>query len=87
MELIYINMLGQYLYNWGHLLDQAANTSIGGDPRMTLSARMGRDIKAGRCRVCSFVCGVLDLFQKDHCAKAWRSDETPINSDMQVTKE
>lgn len=77
----------QYLFNLAHLLlDQLPNTLLGGDPRMTLSGRMGRNIAQGRCRVCSFICRVLSLLDTDHCARAWRLEQT-INAELQVAKE
>ena len=81
----YLKALGKYLVNWLHLADQTLNTLLAGDPRMTLSARMGRDIAAGRCWLCRPFCSLLNLFERDHCAKAWEGDETPINASMQVT--
>ena len=82
-----IRVIWQYFVNWAHLLDQALNTALGGDPRMTLSARMGRDIARGRCVLCRPVCGLLNLIQRDHCARAWAGDSTPVNASMQVTKD
>lgn len=66
--------LGQYVSNWLRLLSQAANTLAGGDPRMTLSARMGHDILGDKCRLCGFVCRLLDLFETDHCDRAWANE-------------
>ncbi len=80
-----MNVIAQYLFNWLHLLDQAANTLIGGDPRETLSARMGRDIEAGRCVLCRHACAVLSLIQRDHCAKAWAKEQQRFQPDMQTT--
>ncbi len=60
--------LGAYAYNWARLLDQAANTLIGGDPRQTVSARLGRAEQNGKmwaariCKVISFA-----FREKDHC--------------------
>lgn len=79
--------IAQYLFNLVHLADQAANTVLGGDPRMTLSARMGRDIEAGRCSVCRGVCWLLNLIQRDHCALAWDGEKVGTDAGMQVTKD
>ena len=49
-------------------LDRLANTLLGGDPNMTLSGRMGRDIKEGLCSVCKIICWVLNKIQTNHCA-------------------
>ena len=80
-----MNVVGHYLLNWAHLLDQALNCLLAGDPRQTLSARMGRDIEAGRCLACKRLCGALDLIQKDHCAKSWAKWKTVQNPDMQLS--
>ena len=77
----------QYLFNVLNGLDRFANAVAAGDPRMTLSARMGRDRALGICRLCRPICGFLDLFQKDHCAKAWASEQVAVDASMQLTKE
>lgn len=61
----------QYFFNYLYLLDLTINTIIGGDPRQTLSARMGRNIAEGRCHACRPICAALSWIQKDHCSKAW----------------
>jgi len=60
----------RYLLNLLVLLDIAINVLLGGDPAMTLSARMGRSIQQGRCRFCRPVCKLLGLLESDHCAKS-----------------
>ena len=67
----FLTSLKQYGLNWATLGDQTLNCAIGGDPRQTLSARMGRNVESGRCLACRRICAFLNLFQKDHCAKAW----------------
>lgn len=79
-----MSALKQYLWNVLYLLDLALNTLLGGDPRQTLSARMGRDIEAGRCMVCKRLCWVLNLIQKDHCTKAWAAEKVPFDPRMQI---
>ena len=77
----------QYLWNLLHLFDQVCNTVLGGDPRMTLSARMGRDIVEGKCKTCGYICKFLNVFQSDHCAMAWASEKVaPLIAD-QIAKE
>lgn len=68
--------VGLYLANIAYLLDQALNTLLAGDPRMRLSARMGRDIERGRCKVCGVFCKALNVFQANHCAKSWAYAQT-----------
>jgi hypothetical protein len=77
----------QYLVNLVHLLDQVLNTILGGDPRMTLSARMGRDLSLGKCKFCGFVCKILNLFQPNHCDRAWQSELKAPDPTHQVVDE
>lgn len=80
-----LSAIGRYLYNWVHLFDQSVNCLFGGDPRMTLSARMGHDILEGKCRLCVPICRFLDLFEADHCEKAWADEliaPDPVNQIM-----
>ena len=55
---------------WGVIvgIDRLGNTLLGGDPKMTLSGRMGRDIREGLCWICKPICWVLNKIQKNHCA-------------------
>jgi len=75
----------QYLINWLHLIDQMFNTLLAGDPRETLSARMGRDVLNGRCRFCKWICLGLNRIQNNHCAEAWNGEQKPLTPDMQIT--
>jgi hypothetical protein len=47
-------------------LDILINTILGGQVE-TLSSRMGKAIKQGRCILCKLICGALDWRWKDHC--------------------
>ena len=60
----------QYILNLIHLLDQAVNTILGGDPQETLSSRMGKYVYLNRGSIPCYVCKFLDLFEKDHCLKS-----------------
>jgi len=67
----------QYLKNIGvatlgvlRYVDIWFNALLGGDPQMTLSGRMGRDIKDGRCALCKGICWLLNLVDKNHCQAA-----------------
>ena len=80
-----MNSFLQYAVNLIAVADRVVNTVLGGDPRQTLSSRMGRDIEAGRCRACGWICAGLNLIQRDHCASAWASEQAPLVPDMQVT--
>ncbi len=70
-------MILQYIENVLVALNQMVNAMLFGDPDMTLSARMGRAIRNGRCSLCKPVCWLLGKLDKDHCARAdrYESDE------------
>lgn len=59
----------RYIFNVLVAWDRWWNAVLAGDPDMTISGRMGRAIANGHCRLCGPVCRLLDLFDKDHCAK------------------
>lgn len=61
-----------YRYLWKILVvfSQLLNTILGGDPEETLCSRMGRNIKEGRCGLCSIVCFLLGKIDEDHCARS-----------------
>ena len=81
-----MNSFLQYAVNLIAVADRVVNTVLGGDPRQTLSSRMGRDIEAGRCRACGWICAGLSLIQGDHCARSWARDQEPFEAEMtQVT--
>lgn len=67
--------LTQYFWNVLVALDQLANTLLGGDPDETMSSRMGKDIKANKCKLCKVICYFLGLIEKDHCNKSIEPDE------------
>lgn len=64
----------QYGWNILHVLDQMANVLLFGDPRWTLSGRMGRNIASGRCALCRPICWALGMLDTDHCTKAFKAD-------------
>lgn len=80
-----MNKLTSYLFNILHVIDQLANVLLGGDPRWTLSGRMGRDIAFGRCKFCIPICWILGLIQKNHCADAYSADQAADNDTGQIT--
>jgi hypothetical protein len=66
----------KYLFNIAISLDQFVNTLFGGDPDETISSRMGKHLaKHDKCPFCNWLCGLLNLIQKDHCIKAIEEDE------------
>ncbi len=64
-----MGLIARYLWNILISVDQLANTVLGGDPDMSLSGRMGRAIKEGRCILCRPICWILGKLDKDHCKK------------------
>ena len=64
-----MGLINRYIWNVLISIDQLANTVLGGDPDMTLSGRMGRDIKNKRCRLCLAVCWLLNKIDPNHCQK------------------
>ena len=63
----------KYVVNILISIDQFINTIFGGDPDETLSSRMGKHEES--CKICFYICMILNLFQKDHCRKSEEIDE------------
>lgn len=63
-------MISLKLYFWRLLIsiDQLGNAILAGNPDETISSRMGRNLST--CRVCRFVCKLLNLLDKDHCKES-----------------
>ena len=80
-----MNKIGKYIKNNAYALDCLANALFGGDPKEPLSARMGRDIEAGRCVACRYVCALLALIQRDHCARSWANAQRGATGADQIT--
>lgn len=70
-----ISVIKKYFWNILIALDQLANALSGGDPDETLSSRMGKAIREGRCRGCYIICRILHIFDRDHCHKSIEEDE------------
>lgn len=64
-------------YFWNVMLgiDQLANAIIGGDPDETISSRMGKNIREGKCKLCKVICYFLNKIDPNHCRDAIESDE------------
>lgn len=56
-------------------IDQFFNTIADGDEDETISSRMGKHLAKRDCPFCNFMCGLLNLIQKDHCKKSIEKDE------------
>lgn len=65
------------LYFWNFLvaIDQLANTLLGGDPDETMSSRMGKNVRAGKCKLCKVICYFLNKIDPNHCEKSIEPDE------------
>lgn len=68
-------MVKKYIWNLLIAIDQLFNTIFAGDPDETVSSRMGKHIAKHDCPFCNFMCGLLNLIQKDHCIKSIEKDE------------
>lgn len=84
-------MIRRYVYNGLIALDQTANVLLApalnwalrptvarfGDPDETISSVMGKNIRAGACRLCKPICRLLSatLGPQDHCGDAIADDE------------
>lgn len=75
--------VAEYFWNLLIALDQLANTILGGDPDETMSSRMGKNIKEGRCKLCKVICFFLNKIDKNHCEKSIEPDE----GSRQVTRD
>lgn len=67
--------IARYFWNFLIALDQLVNTILGGDPDETVSSRMGKNIRAGKCKLCKIICLLLNRIDPNHCDKSIESDE------------
>lgn len=65
----------KYFWNLLIAVDQFANTILGGDPDETISSRMGKHVKEGKCKFCKLICLLLDKIDPGHCDSSIESDE------------
>lgn len=67
-------------YFWNILIsfDQFVNTLLGGVPDETLSSRMGKHVRDGRCKLCFVVCWFLDKLDPNHCHNNIEEDEGSV---------
>lgn len=66
-------MLSRYLKNILLSGDQLLNTLLLGDPDETLSSRCGK--RKETCKVCKYLCLILDKIDPRHCSKSIEKDE------------
>lgn len=65
----------RYFWNILISIDQFFNTLFGGFPDETISSRMGKHLASRDCLFCNFMCGLLNLIDKNHCYKSIERDE------------
>lgn len=83
-----MNTVLNWLWNVLITIDQGVNTIFApvlnwlmkpqykfGNPDETLSSVMGKNVRAGSCPVCHFICNYLSLIQNKHCKKSIEDDE------------
>lgn len=68
-------MVSKYFWNILIALDQLCNTILGGDPDETMSSRMGKNIREGKCKLCKVTCYFLNKIDPNHCEKSIEVDE------------
>lgn len=67
-----MNKVGRYLLNYAVLLDEAANTVLGGSPNETISERAAKARDEGRKWGC-VLCRFLNWINPGHCDTAMTS--------------
>lgn len=65
----------QYFWNLLISIDQLGNALLAGNPDETLSSRMGKAVRDGRCIGCYWICRFLHVLDKNHCQKSIEDDE------------
>jgi len=59
----------------GPLLNLTLRSRKFGFPDETLSSVFGKEVRAGNCKACYFICRALHILDKDHCHKSIEDDE------------
>jgi hypothetical protein len=67
-----MNRIGRYLLNYAVLIDEAANTVLGGSPNETISERAAKARNEGRKWGC-LLCRFLNWIKQGHCDSALKS--------------
>lgn len=67
-----MSKIGRYLLNFEVLLNEAANTILGGSPNETISERAAKARNAGRRWGC-ILCRLLNRINPGHCDNALTS--------------
>lgn len=64
-----------YLFRVLYSIDQLANAMVGGNPDETVSSALGKKQRRG-CKLCRFICGILNIVDPNHCEKSIEEDES-----------
>jgi hypothetical protein len=75
MTVVTTNMIKQYFWNILISIDQFFNAVLFGNPDETLSSRMGKNVREGKCKGCYFICRILHRLDPEHCKKSIEEDE------------
>lgn len=68
-------MFKKYFWNILISIDQLANTLLFGNPDETISSRMGKQVREGKCKGCYFICKLLHRIDPEHCHNSIEEDE------------
>ena len=68
------DVASRYFWNILIAIDQLANTLLAGDPDETISSRMGKQIREGKCKLCKIVCRLLHRVDPNHCENSIEAD-------------
>lgn len=74
-------IVARYIWNILIAFDQLCNSLLAGDPGETISCRMGKSIRDGRCKFCRPLCWMLHKLDSNHCAESINrtGEKTEIN--------
>lgn len=71
-----IDKVKKYFWNILIAIDQLANALLAGDPDETISSRLGKKVREGRCTFCYWICiHFLHRLDPNHCQKSIEDDE------------
>lgn len=67
----YLKAFGKWLQNILLAIDLLANAILLGDPRETISSRIGKKFARNECKLCRWICKyILDPIDPRHCQDA-----------------
>lgn len=59
--------IAHYCQNVLIAFDRFCNALLAGEPEETISCRMGKAVRDGRCKLCRPLCWLLHQIDPDHC--------------------